>query len=444
MIEYIFLSLPFLLTATEICVLVFGSIWHFDGKSNFMLKVILFALGTFAFSLLISALCFFDVWHAKTLEIIHYALTCGLAILAGIVCFRKSAWSIIFCGGVALSARFVALQFARTINLILIANNVMDYGWCEYIARIICMVVMFICTRLLFVKKYQSNLEQFTGGFSSCLCPVFIAVSVVLEFAFVYVYEFGAVYQIILSVCGVFYGLFMLFIEYAFLYQGQSEVELSVVKSLWNEDRKHYNMQKENVDIINIKCHDLRHQIQNIRTSGSLNEKAIEEIENSIYIYDAIIETNNEVLNVILSDYSLRCQKYGVLLTCMADGEKIAFMEELDVYSLFGNMLENALEYEQTVQPCENRFISLTVKEHMGILSIHAENYYAGNATIRDGVVETTKKDKAYHGYGMKSMKKIVEKYDGKFDVLIADDMFQVEIIIPVPKQKQIDKGGKE
>jgi hypothetical protein len=44
----------------------------------------------------------------------------------------------------------------------------------------------------------------------------------------------------------------------------------------------------------------------------------------------------------------------------------------------------------------------------------------------------------------MKSMKKIVEKYDGKFDVLIADDMFQVEIIIPVPKQKQIDKGGKE
>lgn len=72
------------------------------------------------------------------------------------------------------------------------------------------------------------------------------------------------------------------------------------------------------------------------------------------------------MLDVILSDYSLRCRKSEVQLTCMADGGKIAFMDELDVYSLFGNMLENALEYEQTVTEKENRFISLTVHSDGG------------------------------------------------------------------------------
>ena len=66
-----------------------------------------------------------------------------------------------------------------------------------------------------------------------------------------------------------------------------------------------------------------------------------------------------------------------------------------------------------------------------GGVSVHAANHYDGNADI--GRLETSKQDKSNHGFGMKSMKKIVEKYGGTMDVFIADDMFQVDILLPVP-----------
>ena len=72
-------------------------------------------------------------------------------------------------------------------------------------------------------------------------------------------------------------------------------------------------------------------------------------------------------------------------------------------------------------------------------MRIHAENHYEGDAVTGEPG-GTSKKDKSNHGFGIKSMKKIVEKYNGKTDILIADDMFQVDILLPARN----GNGGKE
>ena len=56
---------------------------------------------------------------------------------------------------------------------------------------------------------------------------------------------------------------------------------------------------------------------------------------------------------------------------------------------------------------------------------------------MENGIVETTKEDKNFHGFGMLSIKKHVEKYAGRLEVMIEDDMFQVDILIP-----KTDKEG--
>lgn len=68
---------------------------------------------------------------------------------------------------------------------------------------------------------------------------------------------------------------------------------------LWRQQKEHYRIAKENIDIINRKCHDLKHQIAALRDmcTKEEREKYIEEIQDSIQIYEAMVKTGNDVLD---------------------------------------------------------------------------------------------------------------------------------------------------
>ena len=83
------------------------------------------------------------------------------------------------------------------------------------------------------------------------------------------------------------------------------------------------------------------------------------------------------------------------------------------------------------VGDCKNRFISLTIKQEKNIIKIHEENYFEGEDVIFNGIINTTKSDSENHGFGTKSMKKIVKKYKGKIDFYVQDQMFQVDVEMP-------------
>ena len=427
MTEYLFAFVSLSLTAAEIYTAVFILLSRFDGRSNFVLRIALIVAAGIAFNALAALVCFYMPQSADLWEAGIYVFQAVLAVMSAWFCFNARFREIAFAGSSAIAIEHIALQVARTICL---PSQLYEYPLLNHAVEAGVFAVVLTGAFFIFRRIRQNGADSDVGRASVFLFPVSLGVTATLGFVGLIIVDFGVIYSIVVSVCGIFYGAFMLFAESAFLVSRHSEEELSVIRSLWNEDRKHYEMQKESMEMINIKCHDLRHQIRRLRESDSpASKRAMEEIENSIYVYDSMFRTGSEVLDVILSDYSLRCRKSEVQLTCMADGGKIAFMDELDVYSLFGNMLENALEYEQTVTEKENRFISLTVHSDGDGVRIHTENYYDGD-TIAEEIV-TSKKDKYNHGFGIKSMKKIVEKYNGKTDIIIADDMFQVDIFLP-------------
>src|SRR5699024_8892122 len=103
-----------------------------------------------------------------------------------------------------------------------------------------------------------------------------------------------------------------------------------------------------------------------------------------------------------------------------------------EIYSLFGNALDNAIE---AVLPLEEdrRTISLFVKRAHNMVSIHIENYFSGERIFSGDLPVTTKADKEYHGYGMLSMKTVVEKYGGTMAVEIRGDVFCLNLLFPLP-----------
>ena len=200
------------------------------------------------------------------------------------------------------------------------------------------------------------------------------------------------------------------------------------LNELWAQQQKQYQLSKETIDSINIKCHDLKHQIRKITKGAALDKETAEEIENVISIYDSTVKTGNEALDVILTEKSLQCNENNIRITCIADGKALSFMKDADIYTLFGNAIDNAVEAVEKLEDHEKRLIGLKVKSDDNYIVIHIYNYFSGNIELSDGKLQTSKHDKENHGFGIRSMTKIVEKYGGNFKIFTEDDVFHLSI----------------
>jgi hypothetical protein len=198
-----------------------------------------------------------------------------------------------------------------------------------------------------------------------------------------------------------------------------------------------YEISKDTIDMINVKCHDIKYKLGSVLASGQTpSAKAIDDLNKSISIYDTRTETGNRLLNVLLTEKSLYCEQNGILLSCMADGSKLSFMEDGDLYCLFGNIIDNALEAVKSLDAKEQRVVNIVVKTKNDMLIVQEENYFNGDLAFRDGLPVTTKENKNYHGFGMRSIRMITRKYEGELSASVADNVFHLNIVFPLEKNE--------
>lgn len=103
-------------------------------------------------------------------------------------------------------------------------------------------------------------------------------------------------------------------------------------------------------------------------------------------------------------------------------------IEISDIVSLIGNMLDNALQALQLVE--QNRYLYLKIVYSMDCLLIRVQNRYAHEIKYENGEIVTTKEKKEEHGIGLKSMRNIVERYNGYMKLNHGDDLFTVDILL--------------
>ncbi len=211
----------------------------------------------------------------------------------------------------------------------------------------------------------------------------------------------------------------------------KSESDLESLKRIHNREKEHYFQVKESIDLINLKCHDLRHQIRVLSEAKNIDRAVAEEIEGLISVYDSNYRTENEALDVILTEKSLVCRKSAINLSCIADGTSLSVMRETDVFALFGNILDNAIDAVRGLEE-ERRYISLSVKRYNDFLIIHSRNAYSGNIVFENGLPGTKKADTDRHGFGMKSIRYIVKKYGGEMTIRADNGIFNLNLVFPL------------
>jgi len=214
------------------------------------------------------------------------------------------------------------------------------------------------------------------------------------------------------------------------------QMELSGIDYALRQKKDQYEVTTETIDIINRKCHDLKHQIHVLRNVTDQQEKEafFSEIEDAIMIYDTALQTGNKALDTVLMEKGLFCKNHNIQWTCMADGTKLNFINFADIYAMFGNALDNAITEVMNLEDPEKRVLSLRILTRNKLLVIEIQNYYDKKLHFEEGLPVTTKKNKWYHGFGMKSIQHTAEKYNGTISVRTEDAIFTLLIIVPLPK----------
>ena len=225
----------------------------------------------------------------------------------------------------------------------------------------------------------------------------------------------------------------LLLVQYGMLRQNQTEKRLQMVSMLWEQAREQYRISKENIEAINIKCHDLKHQL--LAVKDKTDEREYARMMELVDSYGSQIETGSEVLDVVFQEKNFQCRKLGIQFTCIIDGAALNFMDTIDLYVLFGNLIDNCIEAVSALPETEVKNVQVTVRRERGFVIVTTENGYAGELQWADGRLRTSKGDEQNHGFGLLSIEKIIHKYGGRYSIQTDEQIFTMNIVFPVNDQ---------
>ena len=255
-------------------------------------------------------------------------------------------------------------------------------------------------------------------------------IEIVLTQSAAYIRDENVSLMIIISLFSIFCSVLLLGVFYFLCERSQQAMQKELLQNTIRESSRHFDQFKESVDYINLISHDIKKFLPDIEQQLTQEKKAA--IRKSLAIHESYQKTGNEVIDVLLFEKMMACRKKDIRLTSLIDGLSLAFIPHDYLYSLFSNILDNAIEALAQVDDEKRRIASILVRKTGHFVVIEQSNYYAGARKIEKGMLETTKAEKG-HGYGMKSIRYVVSQLNGKIDTTVGKEVFNLRIVIPTP-----------
>lgn len=410
---------------------------HFVRKPDFEKRLLGSAFVTFVLSLLTFVGCYATgIWPIK--NVLCYLLQFVFFTMILFACYEEQPIELVFSAVSGYMVQHIASQFSQIIwrgesvmelstnfplLLLMGASRIITYGLTYFL------IYYFFLRHANRTRLSKGKARNLMGLAVTTLLVVTILSGIRDTYA-----EESFVLMLVSRLFSVFCCVFLLYLRWGILERGVLEQEREELLRLHAMQRSQYEQNKENIELINIKCHDLKHRVaQWERQGGRVDPEEIRQVREMIGIYDSVVKTGNETLDILLTERSLYCEQHGIRLSCMVDGSKLSVMSVSDICALFGNALENAIEAVSKLENPEDRIISFQVRQNRGMLVVTVDNYFTGDLTFREDLPRTTKEDHAFHGYGLKSIRMVAEKYGGQV-TLTVDEMFHLTVLLPLPE----------
>ncbi len=206
------------------------------------------------------------------------------------------------------------------------------------------------------------------------------------------------------------------------LYHQQSELQHKYYDNLENK-------YKESRKLI----HDIRNHLQSIERLYEIKdaEKA-KEYTNDIHLMlnelNQKYYTSNRVLNIILNDKFQIIRNANIDLDCKIGEIDLDFMKEIDITTIFANLLDNSIESAKKVE--DNSYIKFHVNKFNDFIVINIINSMKEKPTIKNSKIQSTKSN--HEGLGLENIRKTLKKYEGTMVIDYDDTNFKVNVVIPI------------
>lgn len=400
-------------------------------RKKFLLRCLsaslVFCLYTILVEPLVSMMCGVYIWF----RILNFAIVLLLLIFQIWVSFDCSFITALSLGASAAATQHISSDIVLIGECFGLTSANLGEVWYNLYAVLV-MLLLYAVFFFLFgrqVKQFNMEIKAVKNVVMSVFMILVIAT---LEMVARSVPNVPVEMQVIVR----FYDALSVFVSLSMLYEifsnFKAKLENAIIRQMLREKENYYELYKENIDIINEKCHNMKYILMGLHQGNGENTvNMASEIEKTINIYDAIAKTGNAALDVVLTEKGLYCEKHNITLEYIVDGKELNILSETDIYTVFGNALDNAIEHVELLEEQDKRVIDLCAKRVGELLVIQMNNFCKEQIVMKNGLPVTTKKDKNFHGYGIKSMRMIAEKYGGELHVAFKDGIFSLSIVIP-------------
>ena len=207
----------------------------------------------------------------------------------------------------------------------------------------------------------------------------------------------------------------------------KNEMELQQIKL----ERVYLADVNSTLEEIRILRHDMRGELALIHGYNELNqrEKIRLHIEKKLREMDIQLVPQIDNENVITSFVNFKLKEaksenIDVDIISNINDEEI-YIDKEDICRIINNIMNNAIE---ALEGYNIKKVKLFIGIAGDYLIIKSENPYKGSLLTDSGSIITLKKDRTKHGYGLKSIKGIAERYNGFMNITYDDDKFKIDV----------------
>ena len=206
--------------------------------------------------------------------------------------------------------------------------------------------------------------------------------------------------------------------------------ELQMLDQKQTINMEYLNLLERKDEETHIFIHDIKNNLINLNALST--EQNVKDYITSIY-HDVAetsikVRTKNKLLDVILNKYDLLCREKEISFETEMTNENLSFLENFDLSAIMDNILSNAIE---SASLTKKPFVYLSLEQDEFFHKIILQNSCLKAPRANGEKLITNKRDKAIHGYGMRSVERAVEKYNGQLMWGYETGHFKISILIP-------------
>lgn len=344
--------------------------------------------------------------------------------------FKNSFLSSLFLVAAMTCTEFMAiniLSIGESNNIYTYESNLTAYVLTIVFSKITYFIIIRISMLTGFIGNQKNKTPLFLFLFPACALIILytfwkIAISFSLASVInvtISIASLAVTVSVILTY--VFYGQTSKKMDE--LYKSQSELERI------NTDKAYYAMLDQQNKTLQTFAHDEKNHLTAIKSLAK-NPQVDEYIDNiygQIKCHSMFGNTKNKMLDLILNKYQYICDQYKIEFYSSIKTANLSYIENSDLITMLSNLLDNAVE---AAKHTINKYIDLSINKVNGFDILTLSNSCDKKPKSDGTILQTTKAEKRLHGLGIKSIKNIVNKYNGDFEWSFDDSLNEFTVYI--------------